>query len=263
MAIIWDSLHFSSEQSADTLTTWCAETITMLGYTLYNPFTALTGKAYAQSIRLFLSDCGGGWWRLIGEFPADLPAHLASDMTILHLHLRDTSAEVRVFADNTQRPLIALTDWLGTGYTLADLDRALAQTIPPPPPQAEMPLHALPDDVQRMAQGVNPKHMNRMFQKIMGGVSKVMGGNLTAANALLQPTLPDWGRDAGAKISTFMRCLNIPEGWHTPDFITLRDAYQLHRRLERHPNAPLLAGDREAMNAVPDALRYIPIYGGK
>ena len=59
-----------------------------------------------------------------------------------------------------------------------------------------------------------------------------------------------------------MDCLNIPD-WRAPDFVTLRDAYALHKRRQRSPNATLYPGDAEALAAVPDALTYTPIYAGK
>ena len=54
----------------------------------------------------------------------------------------------------------------------------------------------------------------------------------------------------------------IPE-WGNPDFVPLRDAYQVLSRLKRRPNATLYAGDQEAMDAVPNALEYRPVYAGK
>jgi hypothetical protein len=59
-----------------------------------------------------------------------------------------------------------------------------------------------------------------------------------------------------------MDCLRIPD-WRDPDFVTLRDAYALHKRRERSPNATLYPGDAEALAAVPDALTYTPVYAGK
>jgi hypothetical protein len=45
--------------------------------------------------------------------------------------------------------------------------------------------------------------------------------------------------------------------------VALRDSYQLHARRQRKPDARLYPGDEEAMTRVPDALDYIPVYGGK
>jgi hypothetical protein len=60
-----------------------------------------------------------------------------------------------------------------------------------------------------------------------------------------------------------MNCLTIPLGWISPDFVALRDAYQLHERRRRNPNAMLYPGDAEAMAAVPNALDYAVVYAGK
>ena len=59
-----------------------------------------------------------------------------------------------------------------------------------------------------------------------------------------------------------MACLDVSNNWHEPDFVALRDAYQLHLRRQRNPKAMLYPGDTQAMGAVPNALEYTPIYGG-
>jgi hypothetical protein len=68
---------------------------------------------------------------------------------------------------------------------------------------------------------------------------------------------------AGQAIAAHAAHAGLPEGWHIPDFITLRDAFAVHRRLQRFPNARLYPGDAEARDAVPDALAYTPLFGGR
>jgi hypothetical protein len=104
-----------------------------------------------------------------------------------------------------------------------------------------------------------------MFARLTGTTLKKAGGddNADAAHALIaagQP--PDWSAGGGAKISRLMGLLTVPHDWREPDFVTLRDAYQLHLRRQRRPNADLYPGDAEAMAAVPNALDYTPIYAG-
>ena len=47
-----------------------------------------------------------------------------------------------------------------------------------------------------------------------------------------------------------------------PDFDSLRDAYPLHERRRRSPNARIYPGDEAIMAKVSDALLYTPVYGG-
>ncbi|MGB1286519.1 MAG: hypothetical protein ACPG7F_08305, partial [Aggregatilineales bacterium] len=73
----------------------------------------------------------------------------------------------------------------------------------------------------------------------------------------------DWNSQGGQYIRALMACLTLPENWRTPDFTSLRIAYSLYKRRARRPNGMQLPGDVDAMAAVPDALDYVPVYGGK
>ena len=42
----------------------------------------------------------------------------------------------------------------------------------------------------------------------------------------------------------------------------MRDAYQVHRLRQRAPRLMLMPGDKETLDAVPDALDYTPVYLG-
>ena len=85
----------------------------------------------------------------------------------------------------------------------------------------------------------------------------------TAASAreLIQP--PDWNSPGARRLHALVGCLTLPPNWRDPDFVTLRDAYQLHARRQRKPDARLYPGDEEIMARVPNALDYIPVYGGR
>jgi hypothetical protein len=101
---------------------------------------------------------------------------------------------------------------------------------------------------------------NKMFARLSGDLLKKAGGDANAA-ALLKNAV-DWNSVGGQRLTAFMACLNVPEDWREPDFVTLRDAYQLHLRRQRLPNARLYPGDAEAMAKVLDALEYTPVYAG-
>ncbi len=57
--------------------------------------------------------------------------------------------------------------------------------------------------------------------------------------------------------------LRLPDNWRLPTWETVRDAYQVHRLRARNPRMALMPGDKESMEAVPDALDYLPVYMGK
>ncbi len=133
------------------------------------------------------------------------------------------------------------------------------------PQVVAVPLDALPEDVQEMAQDVDLSQAQQMFDKIGGKLLQdVQRGDAEAARKLLGggEDAPDWNSAGGQRLRALMACLDLPQNWLAPDFVTLRDAYQLHARKQRKPTARLYPGDAEAMAAVPDALDYLPVYGG-
>lgn len=265
MAIQWDSLHFYTNQTQIQVADLLRDHLDMMGYRLYDPFVGLISQVYTQRVQSFLDSGQDGWFRLIGGFPLDLSARLSRAGLVLHIHITDQDADVHVFVDDKPQPFSALQPHLRTGCTVADLHQAIlsgGRTTPSQPDQT-IPLSALPSDVQQMARGVRPDQMNRMFNKLMGQVSRMMGDKSASARALLKSTVPDWSQGLGGNIRAFMNCLTIPSNWHTPDFITLRDAYMAHHRFQRNPKAMRLPTDTEVMNAVPNALSYTPIYAGK
>jgi hypothetical protein len=135
---------------------------------------------------------------------------------------------------------------------------------PPPEQNTGLPFTVLPDDIQSMAGGVDKGTAEKMFNRLTGQLMKKVGGDSDAARALISgEAAPEWNSDGGKRIQAVMSCLNIPENWRDPDFTALRDAYPLHERRRRLPNARLYPGDETLMAKVPDALTYLPVYGGR
>jgi hypothetical protein len=264
MPIQWDSLHFYTSQPHKQVATALANIITDMGYGIYDPFTIMQYKVYRQKVKFFVGMTTDGWVRAIGEFPLDVSAQLSMDGLVLHLHLTDETADAHVFVKGRPQPFSALQPHLRAGVTVAHLHDAILRGGQTPSRQTEaIPMNVLPEEIQAMAKGVNSNQVNRLFNKMMGQVNRVMGDKGDSAKELLSASVPDWTHGQGGNIRTFMSCLTIPQNWHTPDFITLRDAYMAHQRIEKNPSAQRLPSDTEAMKAVPDALSYIPIYGGK
>jgi hypothetical protein len=141
---------------------------------------------------------------------------------------------------------------------------------PAAPQIAAIPLDALPPDVQTAlasGKGVSGDAADKLFAKMSG----MIGGKLDAttaaqagaASALLHAHRIDWNTTGARQIRALCALLRLPAPSDPPDFNTLREAYQLHARKRRKPDAPDYPGDAEAMAAVPDALDYRPVYGGK
>jgi hypothetical protein len=242
--------------------------LTALGYTLYNPFGALPGAAYPVAARLFVAPAAG-WVRILGEPDEAVFAPLSRLGLCLFAALHDDGrANVRVYEDGAEADLTALAPLLPPGFTVDDLRRALAggsaAAAPPAPAGDSLPLDALPDDIRRLAGGVNPNQAQNLFNRISGQLMRKVGGERREAAALVrgQPA-PDWNSPGGQAVTTLAAGLALPENWRVPDFATLRDAYALHERRRRRPDAPLYPGDEAVMAQVPDALAYIPVYGGK
>jgi hypothetical protein len=128
-----------------------------------------------------------------------------------------------------------------------------------------VPLDNLPEDVRAMAGQVNPAQAQKMFERLSGTLMKKAspGGNAAdEARMMLAGHAPDWNSVGGQRLRALMACLTVPDHWREPDFVTLRDAYQVAERRQRKPDARLYPGDAKAIHSVPNALDYTPVYGG-
>ncbi len=265
MTIRWNSLHSSCDNVPQTI----RNILQAQGYTLYDPFDGVPGRAYSRSVRTFCAPAIDGWTQIsgtvtpAGALAAVLGPQLSTDGTVLALTLDDDDAHITVFTHGqpAEDAISALTPWLAPGRTADALRAALDGQFPADvDPDETIPLAVLPDDVQAMAQKLNPRHINRLFNRILQTVSGRLGDQ-AAARDLLTGALVDWDSAGGRRIRAVMACLTI--SWDATAFTAIRDAYQQRKRLERNPNARLLPGDAEALQAVPSALDYTPIYGGK
>lgn len=265
----WHSLF---TPSADAATTAAAlrEQVVALGYTLFDPFGIMPGSAYREAVRLFVSPSVNGWARVIGECDPALLSSAFQRAPMLSVRLDGDQASIRLYQNGDAAEADALAPYLKPTCSADDIRRILSTpdlTIMPKAPTSSLPLNALPDDVQAMAGKVDMSRAQSMFNRMAGTVVKRAGdsgGNADAARTLIaQGSPPDWTSAGGRRITALIDCLTIADGWQTPDFTRLRDAYQLHARKRRNPNADLYPGDADAMRAVPDALTYLPVYGGK
>lgn len=265
----WDSL-FTPSANAATTAAALRERLVALGYTLFDPFGVMPGKAYRDAVRLFVSPSLNGWVRVIGEMDAALPSAMSHDAPCLLLRLEGDQAVIQMYHGGVNATPDTLAPYLKPARSTDDIHHILSTpdlTIVPKQAASGLPLNALPDDVQALAGKVDMSRAQSMFNRMAGTVAKRAGdtgGNADAArNLIAQGSPPDWTSAGGLRLAALIDCLTIADGWQTPEFTTLRDAYQLHARKRRNPNADLYPGDADAMRAVPDALAYLPVYGGK
>lgn len=252
MSEVWSSFYVRSGDATaigDTL----VRAATEAGYTPFNPFSGAPGRSYPQALRLFVSPVRGGWVRVLGEPVPALLAPVSQIGPLLWARLEASQSQIEAWANGVADSVEAI-------FGLTPPDGKDLPAITPAQPPASAVFAALPADLQAM--NANPKQAQAMLDRLSGGLLKKTGGDQAAALAALQGNPPDWNSTAGRQLGALLAALDIPD-WGNPDFVPLRDAYQVRSRLQRRPNATLYAGDQEALDAVPDALDYRPVYAGK
>jgi hypothetical protein len=262
MTISWGSLYSRSDDP-QTVAAALRESLTALGYQLYDPFGLIPGKAYPQTVRLFVAPAHNNWTRVIGIPDARiLPVLSHVGVSLSTLLKANGSADIETYADGKS---VAIESALAPFCAVDELARALRGEVPLAIIEEgqKSVFDALSSDagMQAMAAKVDPKQAQKMFERISGGLMNKVGGDANAAQNLVNAAAPDWNSEGGRRIRAVLACLKLV--WNEPDFTALRDAYQLHSRRRRSPNARLYPGDEDAMNLVPDALDYIPVYGGQ
>jgi hypothetical protein len=267
MTVPWNSLYFPSDDR-EAITAALRDSLAALGYQLHDPFGLIPGKAYAQTVRLFVAPPAGGWTRVLGAPDDGQFARLSAAVPCLYLALEGDTATIAAYASGQPAPVeTAFAPYLKPGRTVEDVKAAVGtrHALPLQEKESSFPMDALPDDVKSMAKGVNAEQAGAMFNRLTGQLMKKIGGGSAQADAAraLIAGAPDWDSAGGAQIRALVACLTLPEGWRSPDFTAVRDAYQLHIRRKHNPNARLYPGDDTIMAQVPDALDYMPVYGGK
>jgi hypothetical protein len=248
--VAWYSVYFpleDYEQLATRLRDW----LIAAGYTPFNPFGLMPGRVYRDAARAFIAPPRDGWTRMIAEKPFSLPPCPLIVAASLE------GAPITTYVDGVSvDPAVALADYPGISDALtAPISPAAA-----PENLGGVPFAALPADARKLAAKIDPAAAGKLFDRLSANVLGKVGGDAADAGALLAAA--DWNSVNGERIRRVMACLRL-SAWRDPDFITLRDAYALHERRRRTPNAPLYPGDAETLNAVPNALDYRPLYAGR
>ena len=236
------------------------------GYVAFDPFGLLPGPAYADAVRLFVGPVRAGWVRVLGVLDPALRAALARDCDFVYAALGPDGAvfDAGRAGGHCDRAAF-LADHLRPGCVPADLARALSGEALAPVEAGgpDSPFDHLPDDVRALGAGVDPRQAQKLFDRLSGQLMRKAGADADAAGDLLKGGGPDWNSADGRRIRAVLGCITLPGDWRAPDLETLRDAYRLHNRRARKPDARLYPGDAETMARVPDSLAYIPVYAGK
>ncbi len=274
----WCSLFLTCDNGVGTQATIAQQlrdALKSLGYTLYDPFGTIPSKSYHNTVRSFVAAEDQNWVRLILSEPPPKPllATVTLDCAGMLVTVRAGQAEIDIYrhSERVDSAADVLREHLREGATIDALQNALTRMqvtlIPPDENQPNnVPYDALPDDIRDMGAGVSPDAVSKMFGKITGNLLRKAGGSsddVEGANALLGQGKINWDAPSVQALQDVIDLLTVPQHWREPDFIALRDAYGLHARRQRKPNARLYPGDAETMAAVPAALSYIPVYGGK
>lgn len=261
----WHSLYLPFADPSQSLTDILKSHLAAEGYTLYDPFGIMPmTKAYPRTVRAFIAPVQNGWTRILlspdttlSDKGLKLPVPMPNGICFA-VSLIEGEAQFTAYQDGILGEIVtALAPYVSADRLREALTMPIAQKASE---STGMPLEALGGDVQAMAKVVNTKQAQKMFDKIAGQFLK--GDQKAAARDLLSNAAVAWNSAGGRRIAAVMACLPITN-WREPDYATLRDAYQLHNRKRRNPNATLYPGDQAAMDAVSNALDYMPLFAGK
>ncbi|GEM_PF-459592 len=297
----WCSLYLpcaklNSEVARETVSKRVRDRVRQLGYEAYDPFAAMPAQAYSHAVKLFVAPVRDGWMRILGapeeetiDVMADIAYRAFGDETFPMCLLMAITEQIGgqprldVIVNGAKHDsLVSLMPYIRPHFATDDLRRALSDSIDAVLPVGKgdsaakptaiggIPTDLLPKEMRDAAKSVNPGQASalsaRLGANLLGKAGGANSGDAaqSAARKLLQGNSVNWESDPAARrLRAVAQVITLPDTWRTPDYIPVRDAYQLQIRKSRNPSMSLLPGDAEAMAAVKDAITYTPIFAGK
>lgn len=259
--------------------------LTVSGYQVYDAYSSAFPPVYAQVVRSFVARPVNGWTRILGEVDPAIVPLLSAEQPVLEarvtLGASDTGAQASLAVwlhgraldinDTSTQVTSSEPGWLASiiaGIARLNAPKASASASSRPDTAATdrfVPREALPGSVRGLFDTLDPEQAGSLFDRMTASLASRFGrAQMDAARSMLQPRAIDWTAGQPAILAEILSGLYDGSlAWRDPDFVTLRDAYQLHIRQRERPGAPLYPGDAEALAAVPDALNYVPVYAGR
>jgi hypothetical protein len=261
----WHSLYLLHTQQSEVADA-VAEYMGQEGYTRYDPFGNALAPSYPQTLKVFVAPPHGGWTRLLTDCEMTDGESLAIDLShiapCLSVNLEGRTGFVHVYQDGNPcselepsiMPLCPLENraTLRAAFEAEELALPTLETLQ----LGDIRIDDLPDFMQDIAQQVNADHAEGLFNKVARQLLRTIARRDAT---MIFDRYPDWNSQAGQLIRVVLDNV-LPEiNWRTPDFVIVRTAYNIYTQEQ----PIILPGDEFALSAVPNALDYQPVYGGK
>jgi hypothetical protein len=276
----WYSLYVPQMESRTVADLWRG-LMAAHGYQPYDPFPGGTGTppGLRNLVRLFVAPAQEGWVRLLGQPVESLLPELSRKIgrPVLYGWLTDETGGFALFQDGARRDdPPAFEPYLRPDQSPDLLERAFAGKVSVPvlegakPPVAVIGADALPPEIQQLAQekGVDSRQANKLIERLSGSIFGKLDRGSVPEQDQARAVIMGGGRDIwnslnGQRVRAIADRLALPANWRLPAWESVRDAYHVHRLRQQSPRMPLIPGDQEMMNALPDALDYLPVYMGQ
>ncbi len=255
------------------------------GYATYDPFPGGTGTppGFTHTVRLFAAPPRDGWLRIVGQPDETLLPEfsVAAGVPVLYGWLTESGGGMAVYQAGERRDdPAACAPYLRPDADPGTVQQAFAGTLAVEavesdrPPAVVLGAESLPPELQQFAQeqGVDSRKASKTFERLSSGLfGRLARGDDSggqdqqdAARAVFMDGGKDiWNSLHGQRVRAIASVMTLPGNWRLPAWETVRDAYQVHRLRQRSPRMALMPGDKEALDTVPDALDYTPVYAGR
>ena len=279
MSDTWTSLYAPTSDAA-ALIEQLRSVLAGVSFTPYDPFPGGTGTppGFTHVVKLFVAPSQDGWVRVLGELDdvrlaglcADLSTALDFPLVCAWLTVESGGFALYRGGQRYDDPG-AFEPYRHPDHSPDHLREALEGKRLAGP--LDTSASTLPPELQQLAQdqGVDARKAGKLVDRLGGNLFGRLAGEASGGGSDQQQAraiFAGGGRDiwnslAGQRVRAIAETLALPANWRLPDLDTVRDAYQVHRMRQRYPRMAAMAGDREALAAVPGVADYVPVYMGK